>query len=484
MQPLDKLVRRVEKAPAGPDVVAFFDYDGTVISGYSAAAFYRHRLRTLDIGATELVQTFLAAARGIRTSEEFAAFLDLSLAAWKGKEEAKVRAIGEQLFKDEIAGRLHLEVWRLIEAHRLKGHRIVLASSATAAQVDPMAREIGASDVLCTRLQIEDGCFTGRLDGAPLWAEGKGNAVRDFAAAEGIDLSRAFAYANGDEDIDFLRSVGQPVAISPGPTLERAAVRFGWPILRCESRGGNPSLMQIARTAGFYGGMAGAAWTSAVLGLLNRSRRQFIDFTTGIGSDVGLAFAGVQLNVRGEEHLWSSRPCVFVFNHQSKIDAIIMGKLLRGGFTGVAKKEAANVPAFGQFFRFAGVAFVDRGNTAQAKAALAPAVAKIRGEGLSLAIAPEGTRTPTPRLGPFKKGAFHIAMQARVPMVPIVMRNAGEVMWRSAQTIRPGTVDVVVLPPIETSGWRVETLNQHVRDVRDLFVRTLDDWPPGTGVIR
>jgi len=137
------------------------------------------------------------------------------------------------------------------------------------------------------------------------------------------------------------------------------------------------------------------------------------------------------------------------------------------------------VPGFGQFFRFAGVAFVDRGNTAQAKAALAPAVAKIRGDGLSLALSPEGTRSPTPRLGPFKKGAFHIAMQARVPMVAIVMRNAGEVMWRSAQTIRPGTVDVLVHPPIDTSGWRVATIDEHVREVRDLFVRTLDDWPTG-----
>jgi putative phosphoserine phosphatase/1-acylglycerol-3-phosphate O-acyltransferase len=174
-----------------------------------------------------------------------------------------------------------------------------------------------------------------------------------------------------------------------------------------------------------------------------------------------------------------------VFNHQSKIDAIIVGKLLRAGFTGVAKKEAAAVPGFGQFFRFAGVAFVDRGNIAQAKAALAPAVAKIRGEGLSLVIAPEGTRSPTPRLGPFKKGAFHIAMQAKVPMVAVVLRNAGEVMWRSAQTIRPGTVDVVVHPPIDTRKWRIETINDHVREVRDLFVRTLDDWPTdGARILR
>jgi len=290
---LDVLIRRIERAPDGPEVAAFFDYDGTVISGYSAGAFYRHRLRTLDMSLAEIGRTMLAAARGIRTKEEFSEFLDLSLDSLRGKKQADVEKLGRQLFLDEIGRRLHLEVWKIIETHRLKRHRIVLASSATAAQVEPMAKEIGASDVLCTRLEVKDGVFTGKLDGGPLWAEGKGDAVRDFAAAEKIDLASGFAYANGDEDIDFLRSVGHPVAVSPAPTLERAAVRFGWPILRCEPRGGNPSLWHVARTAGFYGGMAAAGWTSMALGLLNQSRRQFIDTTIGMGSDLGLAFAGV-----------------------------------------------------------------------------------------------------------------------------------------------------------------------------------------------
>jgi putative phosphoserine phosphatase / 1-acylglycerol-3-phosphate O-acyltransferase len=103
----------------------------------------------------------------------------------------------------------------------------------------------------------------------------------------------------------------------------------------------------------------------------------------------------------------------------------------------------------------------------------------VREERVSLAISPEGTRSPSPKLGPFKKGAFHIAIEAGVPMVPIVFRNAGEVMWRSAQTIRPGRVDVVVLPPVDTSAWRRETVAGHVREVRELFLRTLADWPDG-----
>jgi len=181
--------------------------------------------------------------------------------------------------------------------------------------------------------------------------------------------------------------------------------------------------------------------------------------------------------VSGVEHLWSARPCVFVFNHQSKLDTIVLMKLLRTGFTGVAKKEAANVPGFGQLFRLAGVAFVDRTDARKARAALSPAVEKIRKEGLSLVIAPEGTRSPTPKLGPFKKGAFHIAMQAEVPVVPIVLRNVGELMWRGAQTLRPGTIEACVLPPIDTGAWRASTVGEHADAVRDMFVETLGSWP-------
>jgi putative phosphoserine phosphatase/1-acylglycerol-3-phosphate O-acyltransferase len=152
-------------------------------------------------------------------------------------------------------------------------------------------------------------------------------------------------------------------------------------------------------------------------------------------------------------------------------------KLLRERFTGVAKKEAANVPGFGQLFRLAGVAFVDRADSRKARAALAPAVEKIRTEGMSLVMAPEGTRSATPKLGPFKKGAFHIAMQAEVPVVPIVMRNVGEVMWRGAQTLRPGTIEVCVLPPVDTSAWRSKSVAEHANEVRELFVQTLESWP-------
>jgi putative phosphoserine phosphatase/1-acylglycerol-3-phosphate O-acyltransferase len=479
MSVLAERIEDILEGPSGPHVGAFFDYDGTVISGFSARAFYAHRLRKLEIGPREAARTLLAAARGIDGGEDFASFLDLSLAAWAGKPVEEMEELGESLFKHDVASRLHHEVWQLIEAHHRMDHTVVLASSATRFQVEPMARAMEAHAVLCTPIEERDGLVTGRTAGETLWGEAKGAAVRAIAAERGIDLESSYGYSNGDEDFPFLEAVGRPCAVEPEDRLGRVARERGWPVLRCVAHGGTiPNPIAVVRTAGFYTGMGAALGAGLGLGLLNRSRRMFVETTGGLGSDLGLAIAGVNVEiVRGREHLWSARPCVFVFNHQSKLDPILLMNMLREGFTGVAKKEAANVPGFGQFFRIAGVAFVERGNTGQAKQVLEPAVAKIRDERLSLVIAPEGTRSPTPRLGPFKKGAFHIAMQAGVPMVPIVIRNAGEIMWRGAQTISAGTVEVAVLEPVETSTWTPQKIDEHVALVHGMFAETLADWP-------
>jgi putative phosphoserine phosphatase/1-acylglycerol-3-phosphate O-acyltransferase len=310
-----------------------------------------------------------------------------------------------------------------------------------------------------------------------LWGEGKARAARALAAEHDLDMDACFAYSNGAEDEPFLASVGHPVCVDPESALVRVAHERDWPILRCAPRPGTPGPIDVARTVGFYGAMAAAGYAGAAIGVLRRSRKAMVDVTGAVGSDLGLAVAGIDLDiVSGTEHLWSARPCVFVFNHQSKLDTIVVANLLRTDFTGVAKKETANVPGFGQFFRLAGVAFIDRSNPAKAREALQPAVEKLRA-GTSLVLAPEGTRSATPRLGPFKKGAFHIAMQAQVPMVPIVLRNVGELMWRGSQTLHAGTIEVCVLPPVDTSDWQRDTINDHVAEVRGMFLDTLANWP-------
>jgi hypothetical protein len=131
------------------------------------------------------------------------------------------------------------------------------------------------------------------------------------------------------------------------------------------------------------------------------------------------------------------------------------------------------MPVIGKVLEMGGVVMIDRKNASSAIEAMQPLVEAMREEGRSVALAPEGTRSVSPNLGPFKKGAFHLAMQAGVPMVPVVIHNAGDVAPKGDFVFRPATVEVDVLPPVDTSDWTPETIDEHVREVRNMFLRTL-----------
>ena len=476
----EELIAAVEAGPKGPHIGAFFDFDGTLIDGYSLSAFARHHLRSLQVTPADLGRMLLTGIRGVTSEEDFEQFTVLSMHTWAGRSEDELAELGERLFVQGISGSLYPEGWRLVQAHQRARHTVVLASSATRFQVEPTARAMGVSHILVSPVEIVNGICTGRPGGPLLWRAGKAAAVREFAAEHGVDLAQSYAYSNGDEDVPFLRTAGRARAINPGRRLAEAARHYGWPVARFRSR--RAGAADIARTAAGLAGMLGGFTAGVVLGAATGSRREAVDLGTTFAGELGSVLAGVRLDVHGAEHL-AARPAVFLFNHQSQLDVLLLAKLLRGGFTGVAKKELANSPGFGLMFRLADVAFVDRQDNAQARKALEPAVQKLR-DGISLVIAPEGTRSATPALGPFKKGAFHVAMQAGVPIVPIVIRNSGELMWRGATTIHAGTVQVAVLPPVATDGWDVAGLDAHIHEVRGRYLATLANWPAhGTGQV-
>ena len=212
------------------------------------------------------------------------------------------------------------------------------------------------------------------------------------------------------------------------------------------------------------------------VGALRGDKRLGNDLACSFAFDAFLGIAGVTVNVVGARNLWAARPAVFVMNHQSGLDAMVVGALLRRGFSGMGKKEGRYMPATFLLGRALDAVFVDRSNPAAARESQAELVGRLR-DGLSVFVAPEGTRSPTPVLGPFRTGAFHVAIDAGVPVVPIVLRNAYDLMPGAAKTIRPGTVDVAVLDPISTTGWAKKTVRAHAADVRQRFLDSLGDWP-------
>ncbi|WP_018332906.1 1-acylglycerol-3-phosphate O-acyltransferase [Actinomycetospora chiangmaiensis] len=457
--PEGALAARIDAAPAGEVVTAFVVVDGGLLAGNPLAPF---------AAPDSLWGRLVADVRSGLAGPAVVTPADVThvVRARRGRPVAEVADECAATFRDTTAAWLHPEVWRLAVRHLGRGHRVVLVSAATPLDVAPLAEALGADDVVATRLSVagtgEDAVVAGL--GSPVCAgPDAAAAVVGWADDHEVDLGQAFVYAPA-ADRPVLDLAAHPTVVGEPDGVH--------PALPVAPRGAVPPVEAIGGTVGFYGGFLTATAAALGSGLLRLSRHHAINLAGSLGSELALGIAGVDVEVDGAEHLWSDRPAVFVFNHQSALDPIVAMTMLRHDFTGVAKAEARSMPLFGQLFMLADVAFVERGNTTQAREALEPAVEKVR-RGMSLLMAPEGTRSPTPRPGRFKKGAFHIAMQAGVPMVPIVLENAGELMWRHDVTVRPGTVRATVLPPIDTGAWSVETLDEHVAHVRGLFLATL-----------
>ncbi|MDH3959607.1 MAG: HAD-IB family hydrolase [Actinomycetota bacterium] len=476
MADIEWLVEEIDNSPEGPNIGAFFDFDGTLIAGYSAAAFFTYRLKRREISTRELMRTVAEGVNVERRGHDVTELMNVGAQGQAGRSAEEVERWARTVFAANIAEMIYPDARTLIDAHLRKHHTVVVASSATRPQIQATADDLGIDHILCTELEVDDeGLYTGALASPIRWGEGKSDAVVEFADEYEIDLDESFGYSNGGEDVPFLETVGRPCALNPDESLEEIATDHSWPVARLvEAQSTGP--VDLVRSVAAISVFAGSVGAAGALAVLNRSRSLGANVAASVGCDLGLATAGVRLRVVGEDNVWAARPAVFLFNHQSQLDAFVLGALLRKDFTGVAKKSLERDPMFAPVGFLADVAYIDRTDSAKARQGLEPAVDALR-NGKSIAIAPEGTRAPTPRLLPFKKGPFHMAMQAGVPIVPIVMRNCGEIMAAHSMAIHPGTVDVAVLPPIPTEDWTTEDLNEHVAEVRQMYLDTLADWP-------
>ncbi|GAA5925130.1 1-acylglycerol-3-phosphate O-acyltransferase SLC1 [Sporobolomyces koalae] len=163
---------------------------------------------------------------------------------------------------------------------------------------------------------------------------------------------------------------------------------------------------------------------------------------------------GITFKVEGQHHLDENRPAVLVGNHQTMLDILYLGAVFPKGASIMAKKELQWMPLLGQFMTLSNAVFVNRSKRSDAVAVFAKVAQKMKEKSLSLFIFPEGTRSasPVPSLLPFKKGAFHLAVQAQLPIVPIVCENYAGLYSSKYKRFNGGEIVVRVLPPIPTVG--------------------------------
>jgi len=469
-------VAEIMASPIGPKVGAFFDLDGTLVAGFTAVILTQERLLRRDMGVGELLSMVQAGLSHTLGRIEFEDLIGKAAGALTGRLLDDLEEIGERLFNQRIESRIYPEMRELVRAHVARGHTVVLSSSALTIQVNPVARFLGITNMLTNKFETnEDGMLTGSVLKPILWGPGKAAAVQRFAAEHDIDLKDSYFYADGDEDVALMYLVGNPRPTNPEGKMAAVAKRRGWPILRFNSRGPVGLRRQVRTLAGF-GSMFPVAAGAVGIGVLTGSRRRGVNFFTSTFSQLVLAISGVHLNVIGKENLTAQRPAVFIFNHRNQVDPIIAGALVRDNWVGVGKKELEKDPIMGTLGKLLDGVFIDRDNPVAAVETMHTVEDRAK-KGLSIVIAPEGTRVDTTEVGPFKKGPFRIAMAVGIPIIPIVIRNAEIVAARNSSTINPGTVDVAVFPPISVQDWKLETLPEHIAAVRQLYLDTLANWP-------
>lgn len=195
------------------------------------------------------------------------------------------------------------------------------------------------------------------------------------------------------------------------------------------------------------------------------------------GIRVGLLLAGARVVVEGRERLAGIRNTVVMSNHVSLLDAPVLFQALGVDLKAVAKKEVFRFPFLHRCLRYAGFIEVDRSNREQAARAIQAAVSSLR-DGHCFLIFPEGTRSRDRRLGPFKKGGFVVAIDAGSRILPVTLSGVHELMPRGSLRIRPGTIRVTVLDPVEAGSYSYATREELMAEVRGRMASALADRGP------
>ena len=224
---------QIAAGPGGPEIGAFFDLDGTLIAGFTASSHAGDRIRRRQARLGEVLGVVEATVRYRLGRMHFDRLLTRGATYLRGESLAELDAVGARLFADEVVHKVYPLMRRIVDAHRDRGHTLLLSSSALTIHAEPVARALSIDDVVCNSFEVDDtGLLTGRVNRPIVWGARKASAVQGFCAGRGIDVSRSYFYADGNEDAPLMELVGHPRPVNPRSGLAALAAARQWPVLR------------------------------------------------------------------------------------------------------------------------------------------------------------------------------------------------------------------------------------------------------------
>ncbi|MCB0359688.1 MAG: 1-acyl-sn-glycerol-3-phosphate acyltransferase [Bdellovibrionales bacterium] len=233
------------------------------------------------------------------------------------------------------------------------------------------------------------------------------------------------------------------------------------------------SLASLVLAWGFAWLFTAVCWTGGTfLSLLTLRRRADVIMprTARFWGTLTLRLLGIKLVMHHGERLDGYRSRVIIANHRSALDLVWAATVAPPGAFAVAKQSFRWIPFFNIGLWVSRSIFIDRRNRERAVAALQGVARRIREEHASLFIAPEGTRSKTGEMLPFKKGAFHLAVEARAPIYAVVCAGAEELLPKGRFVPAAGVLVAECLPPIDVADWNEEELEERIEDVRQKMI--------------
>ena len=177
---------------------------------------------------------------------------------------------------------------------------------------------------------------------------------------------------------------------------------------------------------------------------------------------------GIKLNVTGSEHIYKKTPAIYISNHQSNLDLFIVAAIMPRKTISIGKRSIAFIPIFGQVYWLSGNILIDRTRRQKAIKTLSLAMQKTKQNGINIWLFPEGTRSQDLGILPFKKGPFHMAIKAQVPLRPIVLSSYVGKLNFNART--SGVVHIKGLAEISTKGMQQQDVPKLMDTCRKLFI--------------